>query len=79
MREPLPKTNSQKGKRYAAPSWSEVETDRPAPEATDRALEILARWLVRDALGPGTAANRVPGPQSAPTAPFVAYSPKERP
>ena len=35
--------------RYGDPSWTEVETDHAAPEATDRALGILARWLVRAA------------------------------
>ena len=35
--------------RYGSPSWTETETDRPAPEATERALGILAHWLVRAA------------------------------
>ncbi len=47
MPEPLPKTNSRKASRHGDPFWTEVETDCPAPEATDRALGILARWLVR--------------------------------
>ena len=42
MRKPIP---------ARTPAWSDAEADRPAPEATDRALGILARWLVRAAQG----------------------------
>ena len=60
MPEPLPKTSARKGNRHGDPSWSEVETDSPAPEATDRALGILARWLVRAVQGPASERTSAP-------------------
>ncbi len=58
--------------RYGDPSWTEVETDHAAPEATDRALGILARWLVGAAPDPGDEDIRPPGPEPAPNTASVA-------
>ena len=68
MPEPAPKkVNPRKGRRYGHPSWSEFETDRPAPEATDHALGILARWLVRAARAAAPKKSDTPAQNPPPT------------
>ena len=64
------KASSRKGDRHGDPSWSEAETDRLAAEATDRALGILARWLIRAAQG-GPSSKDSGGPAQNPPTPHL--------
>ena len=63
--------------RYGSPSWTETETDRPAPEATERALGILARWLVRAAQDQPAATSGTPA-QKPQTSRHLPPAPREK-
>ena len=61
------KVRSRKGGRHGDPAGSEFETDRLAPEATDHALGILARWLVRAARAAVPKTSDIPAQNPPPT------------